>query len=46
MIKKIISLAAAMVFGLVVTGLCFAGDDPPAPKDGLKSTPGIVETQV
>ena len=44
MIKKIISLLAAMVFGLVVTGLCFAGDDPPAPKD-LKSQPIIVETQ-
>jgi|GEM_PF-4516202 len=42
MIKKILSLAVAMVFGLVVTGLCFAGDDPPAPN---KCKPSVVETQ-
>jgi len=42
MIKKIISLLAAMVFGLAVTGMCFAGDDPPAPE---KCKTSIVEAQ-
>jgi hypothetical protein len=45
MMKKIISMLMAMVFGIAVTGICFAGDDPPAPKDE-KCKPSIVETQL